>query len=45
MKDKVWQLFKQTGNPAYYMLYKELTKDGTDDEGNRSKGDGLQGKR
>mgnify|MGYP001048816076 CR=1 FL=1 len=45
MKDKVWQLFEQTGNPAYYMLYKELTKDGTDNESRSSKGDGLQGKR
>ena len=33
MKDTVWKLFKETGNPAYYMLYKELTKDGRNDEG------------
>lgn len=40
MKDKVWQLFKETGNPAYYMLYKELSKtDGTDDKSNRNKRD------
>lgn len=39
MKDKAWQLFKETGNPAYYMLYKELSKEnGTDDKSNRSKG-------
>lgn len=37
MKDKVWQLFKETGNPAYYMLYKELSKDGSDDKGSRPK--------
>ncbi len=28
MKKTVWQLFEQTGNPAYYALYKELCKDG-----------------
>ena len=39
MKDKVWQLFKETGNPAYYMLYKELSKNGSDDQGNRDKRD------
>lgn len=39
MKDKVWQLFKETGNPAYYMLYKELSKNGRDDKGNRPKRD------
>lgn len=39
MKDKVWQLFKETGNPAYYMLYKELSKDGSDDKGDRAKRD------
>lgn len=39
MKDKVWQLFKETGNPAYYMLYKELSKDGRNDKGRRSKSD------
>ena len=44
MKDTVWKLFKETGNPAYYMLYKELTKDGRNDERSGSKGDGLQGK-
>ena len=44
MKDIVWKLFRETGNPAYYMLYKELSKDGRDDKSHRSKGDGLQGK-
>ncbi|MCH5159874.1 MAG: YqzL family protein [Clostridiales bacterium] len=45
MKDIVWKLFRETGNPAYYMLYKELSKDGRDDEGSGPQGDGLQGKR
>ena len=46
MKDIVWKLFRETGNPAYYMLYKELSKeDGRDYESHRSKGDGLPGKR
>ena len=44
MKDIVWKLFRETGNPGYYRLYKELTKDGRDDEGSGSQGDGLQGK-
>lgn len=39
MKDKAWQLFKETGNPAYYMLYKELSKNGSDDKGDRDKRD------
>ena len=39
MKDKAWQLFKETGNPAYYLLYKELSKDGSDDKSNRVKRD------
>lgn len=43
MKDTAWKLFKETGNPAYYMLYKELSKNGCNDKSNRSKGDGLQG--
>ncbi len=42
MKDEVWKLFEETGNPVYYLFYKELCKDGCSDEGNRSKGDGLQ---
>ena len=44
MKDTVWKLFAETGNPVYYLLYKELTEDGRNDKGNRPKGDGLQGK-
>ena len=39
MKDKVWQLFKETGNPAYYMLYKELSKDGHNDKSRRPESD------
>lgn len=41
MKDTVWKLFKETGNPAYYVLYKELTKDGRNDKSRRSEIDGL----
>ena len=44
MKDTVWKLFLETGNPAYYMLYKELTKDGRNDKSHSSKSDRLQGK-
>ena len=44
MKDTVWKLFRETGNPVYYLLYKELTEDGRNDKGNRDKGSGLQGK-
>ena len=41
MKDIVWKLFKETGNPAYYMLYKELTEDGRNDKSSGPKGNGL----
>ena len=44
MKDTAWKLFRETGNPAYYMLYKELSKDGCDDKSHRHQSDGLQGK-
>ena len=44
MKDTAWKLFRETGNIAYYMLYKELSKDGCDDKSRSVKGDGLQGK-
>ena len=44
MKDTAWKLFRETGNIAYYMLYKELSKDGRDDKSRSPKGDGLQGK-
>ncbi len=45
MKNTVWKLFTETGNPAYYVLYKELTKDGRDDKSRGTEIDGLQGKR
>lgn len=46
MKDKLWKLFQQTGNPCYYLLYKELTKDnGRNHQSDSSPRDGLQGKR
>ena len=41
MKDLVWKLFEQTGNVAYYNLYKELEKDGRDDQSGGTKGDRL----
>lgn len=44
MKDTVWKLFKETGNPAYYMLYKELSKDGRNNKSDSAQSDGLQGK-
>ena len=44
MKDTVWKLFKETGNPCYYMLYKELTKDGRNDKSPGAESDRLQGK-
>lgn len=44
MKDLAWKLFEQTGNIAYYQLYKELSNDGRDDKGRSTKGRGLQGK-
>ena len=44
MKDTAWKLFRETGNPVYYLLYKELSKDGRNDESRSSKDDGLQGK-
>ena len=33
MKELVWKLFSETGNPSYYMLYKRLEENGSDDEG------------
>lgn len=46
MKDKLWKLFQQTGNPCYYLLYKELTKEnGRNHQSDSSPRDGLQGKR
>ena len=43
MKNTVWKLFEETGNPAYYVLYKELTKDGRDNKSRCAEIDGLQG--
>ena len=37
LKDTAWNLFEQTGNPAYYLLYKELSKDGYHDKGDSVK--------
>ena len=44
MKDLAWKLFEQTGNIAYYRLYKELAENGRNDKGRRVESDGLQGK-
>lgn len=37
MKNVVWKLFEQTGNVAYYLLYKELTKNGRNNKSHRPK--------
>ena len=37
MRNTVWKLFEKTGNPAYYLLYKELTKDGSHNKSHRPK--------
>ncbi len=37
MKNTVWKLFRETGNPVYYLLYKELAQDGHNDKGHRPK--------
>lgn len=37
MKNVVWKLFEQTGNTAYYLLYKELTKNGRNNKSHRPK--------
>ncbi|MCM1289663.1 MAG: YqzL family protein [Corallococcus sp.] len=44
MKDLAWKLFEQTGNVAYYRLYKELSDNGHDDKSGGIEGDRLQGK-
>ena len=44
MKDLAWKLFEQTGNIAYYPLYKELSGDGRNDKSRSTKSNGLQGK-
>ena len=38
MKDLVWKLFQETGNIAYYRLYKELDQNGRDDKGSSLEG-------
>lgn len=45
MKDLVWKLFRETGNVAYYRLYKELTDDGRCDKSGGASGHRLQRKR
>ena len=37
MKDTLWKLFEKTGNTGYYLLYKELTKDGHRNKSHRPK--------
>ncbi len=37
MKDTVWKLFSETGNPVYYLLYKELSENGCNDKGHSPK--------
>ncbi len=44
MKDLVWKLFAQTGNIAYYNLYKELSDDGRDGKSSGASGHRLQRK-
>lgn len=44
MKEKVWDLFCKTGNPVYYLLYKELDDDGRKHKSASAKSDGLQRK-
>lgn len=43
MKDLAWELFEQTGNIAYYNLYKELSRNGRNDKSGGSKDNRLQG--
>lgn len=46
VKKKAWDLFARTGNPCYYLLYKELCKDdGHINKSDSSENDGFQGKR
>lgn len=44
MKETVWKLFCETGNPVYYLFYKELTEDGRHDKRHSSQSNGLQRK-
>ncbi len=45
IKDTAWKLFKETGNPAYYLFYRELTQDGRNDKSADAQSDRLWGKR
>lgn len=45
MKDLAWKLFEQTGNVAYYELYKELSDDGRNHKSGGVKSNRLQRKR
>ena len=36
MKNKIWDLFKLTGNINYYIMYKEMEKE-TENESNQNK--------
>lgn len=36
MENKIWDLFKLTGNIKYYMMYKEMEKE-KEDEPNQNK--------
>lgn len=45
MKDLVWNLFEETGNVAYYLLYKELSDDGHNDKSGGTESHRLQRKR
>lgn len=45
MRDLVWELFKETGNIAYYELYRELSEDGRNNKSRGSSRHGLQRKR
>ncbi|CCZ95476.1 unknown [Corallococcus sp. CAG:1435] len=44
MKDIVWKLFEETGNPAYYRLYRELSN-GRNDKSGGAESHRLQRKR
>ncbi len=44
MKDLAWKLFEETGNIAYYRLYKDLTDDGHNGKGGGSQSNRLQRK-
>lgn len=45
MKDLAWKLFQETGNIAYYQLYKELSDDGRSNKSGGTSSHRLQRKR